>query len=81
MPLALKASVRTPNGSWTRTACFEDKHNPVSPSVHVYYHVIKFQIEMEWGLSTPSLPNILVQNKISTSLYYAYESFWHLEEH
>jgi hypothetical protein len=43
--LALKASVRTPNGGRTRTACFKGKRDPISLLVHVKYHVIKFQMD------------------------------------
>src|SRR5580693_1994045 len=46
--LALKASMKTPNGSRTLNrfllALEASDPDPVSPSAHVNYHVIKFQI-------------------------------------
>ena len=43
--LALKASLGDTEREYCGTVCFRGKHDPISPSTHAYYHVIKFQID------------------------------------
>jgi hypothetical protein len=81
VPLALKASSRAPNGSTVKPVlALEASRYPISPSGHVYHHVIEFQMDRMGNGMRLRLSNILTLRDLSTSSYYGYEVYRHLEE-